>query len=73
MATCAKGVRCSMTESDDPRLNEGPREVMIGIAYGHPSGAVQAFHPATGLKQLGDSPSEAVDELWSMLEEGDVL
>lgn len=47
-----------------------PKEVMIGIAYGHPSGAVQAFHPESGLKQIGESPEEAISELWSILEKG---
>lgn len=48
-------------------------EVGIVIAYGHPSGAVQASHPDTGLKQLGGTPAEAVSELWHLLEEGGVV
>lgn len=54
-------------------MSTEPEEILIGIAYGHPSGAVQAFHPETGLKQIGDSPGEAVDELWSMLKTGEVI
>ena len=47
--------------------------VLLEIRYGHPSGAVQASHPETGLKQLGDSPGEAVEELWSMLETSEAI
>lgn len=45
----------------------------IEIAYGHPSGAVQAYHPESGIKQLGASPGEAVAELWRILEAGEVV
>lgn len=50
-----------------------PKREVIEIAYGHPSGAIQASHPETGTKQLGESPSEAVSELWSLLKAGGVV
>lgn len=43
-------------------------EVTIHIRYGHPSGSFQAVHPGSGTKQLGETPAEAVREVWSLLQ-----
>lgn len=44
----------------------------IEISYGK-RGVVQAYHPRSGIKQLGETPAEAVDELWAMLEKTGAL
>ena len=63
----------TMAENDTDDDVPEPKALGIVIHYGHPSGAVQAYHPKTGTKQLGDSPGEAVDELWRLLKQGGVI
>lgn len=62
-------------ESNSNYVGEGDPfdEVRISLRYGHPSGVVQAVHPETGTKQIGESAPEAVRELWSLLRAGQQL
>lgn len=48
-------------------------EVTIRLRYGHPSGMWQAYHSPTGSKQLGETPTEAVNELLQLLRGGRVV
>lgn len=54
-------------------IDADPHYEQIEIAYGHPSGVVQAYHPESGIKQLGGSPGQAVAQLWRVLEQGGIV
>lgn len=40
----------------------------VEIEVRYDGGIAQAYHPESGVKQLGETPGEAVDELWRLLE-----